>query len=95
MRKHMLSGRPEIGPLVVKKRGRDLTEELARRRYSLREFAAYVGIKSSSHARQIVLGVTQPNEELQKRIDEFLDAVCPLCGCKCPPRKDAKHAGRK
>lgn len=78
--------------MKIQPRGRDLTEELRKRRYSLREFMAYVGIKekSTSYARNIVLGVTKPNDPIAAKIDEFLAAVCPECGCNCPPRKKAK-----
>lgn len=77
--------------LKIRPRGRDLSEELSKRRYSLREFMAYVGIspKSTGHARNIVLGMTKPNDEVQAKIDEFLEAVCPTCGCQCPPAPGA------
>lgn len=79
--------------LNIQPRGRVLTEELRKRRYSLREFMEYVGInpKSTSHARNIVLGITEPQDpEIARKIDEFLNAVCPTCGCNCPPRKSSK-----
>jgi hypothetical protein len=74
----------------IQARGRDLREELERRRYSLREFGDFIGVKSPSHVRSIVLGVSAGSADVQKRIDDFLAAVCPTCGCQCPPRRKSR-----
>lgn len=73
--------------MTVSARGRNLVEELEKRRYSLREFGEFIGVKSPGHIRNIVLGVSAGSPEVQEKIKEFLEAVCPRCGCRCPPTK--------
>jgi hypothetical protein len=78
--------------VAVTARGRNLVQDLADRRYSLREFGEFIGVRSPGHIRNIVLGVSAGSPEVQEKIEEFLKAICPTCGCRCPPNKRAKKA---
>jgi hypothetical protein len=86
----VLAVRPEGRALAVTARGTNLAEELAKRRYSLREFGEFIGVKSPGHVRNIVLGVSAGSPEVRAKVKEFLEAVCPHCGCKCPPNRKKK-----
>ena len=83
----VLSLRLEGRSVTVTARGKNLVEELANRRYSLREFGEFIGVKSPGHIRNIVLGVSAGSPEVQEKVRDVLVAVCPSCGCKCPPRR--------